>query len=382
MTEVMVVDSVRAPIGRYGGQWADLAPETLGAPLIAAILTRNAVPATQVDALLLGNVVGGGGNVARRVGLSSALPVTTPALTVDQQCASGLTAVSLAAAQIAAGQADLLLAGGVESTSRAPWKIARPARLYGAAPQILPRAPLGTAATGDPDMGVACDQLAKRLGISRAAQDQYAFASQQKYQAASSAGVFAPEIVPINDIDTDESPRPTTTLQRLAQLPPAFVPDGTVTAGNACPLNDGAGLCLLASRDYCRQNGLAARFVVAGQAAVGVAPAEFALGPVHAVAKLLAQTGLTLADISRIELNEAFAAQALACLQQGGWPAARVNVSGGALAFGHPFGATGAILLRRLMTELTRAGGRYGIVTMCVGGGQGVALLLRQEVAA
>lgn len=372
MTTVKLIDAVRLPIGRYGGVYANVPVDQLGAAAVQALVKRQ--PAVTVDTVILGNVVGGGGNVARRVALAAGLDVTIPALTVDQQCASGLTSIALAWAQIASGQADCVLCGGVESTSQAPWQLQRPSRLYGRPPVIVSRPPLSAGNYPDLDMGVATERLAQRLGISRQAQDQYAYESQRRYAQAQQQGILQSEISPFQQVTQDECPRPATTLTDLAQLPPVFSPTGTLTAGNSCPLNDGAGMVLLASADYCRRHHLTAGFEVLGSAAVGVSPVDFALGPVPAVAQLMARLQLTWADIDQMALNEAFAAQALACLQQGHWPADKVNPTGGALAFGHPFGATGGILVRRLMTDLQVPTAKLGLVAMCVGGGQGAAL--------
>lgn len=377
MKTVNIIDAVRLPIGRYGGIYANVPVDQLGAAAVQALLKRQ--PTVTIDAVILGNVVGGGGNVARRVALAAGLAVTIPALTVDQQCASGLTSIALAWEKIASGAADCVLCGGVESTSQAPWQIKRPSRLYGQSPVIPTRPPLSAGNYPDLDMGVATEQLAQRLQISRQAQDQYAFTSQQRYARAQQQGRFATEISPFQHFTQDECPRPNTTLAGLAQLPPAFSPTGSLTAGNSCPLNDGAGLVLLASADYCRQHHLTTAFQVLGSTSVGVAPADFALGPVPAVARLMQHLQLTWADIDQVELNEAFAAQALACLQQGHWPVEKVNPDGGALAFGHPFGATGGILVRRLMTDLQQLpAAQIGLVAMCVGGGQGAALAVRK----
>ena len=375
---VFIIDSARLPIGKYGGMYQEVLPERLGATHLNQLLIRSNVVPGEVEELIVGNIVAGGGNIARRIGLLSALPVTTPALTIDRQCASGLEAFTLAYAKIKSGLAELVLCGGVESTSRASWQIERPTSLYRGVPKILARQPLAAGAYGDPEMGIACEAVAEQLGITRSAQDEYALASQDKYHQAYLAARFKEELLPFEADTEDESPRFDTTNQKLARLRPVFVEKGTLTAGNSSPLNDGASFAVVASRSYCEGHQLEAEFEIVHSVSVGIDPNRFVLGPVVAIEKLLKEQSLRYEDIARFEINEAFAAQMLACLRAGPISAERVNVSGGALAFGHPFGATGAILIRRLMTELTLCQGEYGIVSLCVGGGQGTAMLIKR----
>ena len=379
MESVMIIDSSRLPIGKYGGALSQFLPEQLGGYLLNKMINNINVNLHDIDELIVGNIIGGGGNIARRIGLTSGLPLEIPAFTIDRQCASGLESVITATAKIKSGMAQCIICGGVESSSRAPWLIERPQQLFGRAPKILERAPLSVEPYGDPSMGEACELLAKKYDISRHDQDHYAFNSQLKYQSALTEGRFTEEITPIDHIGQDESPRSNTTLDKLNSLPSVFSKNGTLTAGNSCPINDGASFMILASKEFCRSNNIQPIAEIIDGVSCGVEPISFGIGPVSATDKLLNKNNLTISDIHRIELNEAFAAQTLSCIKLGQWPIDKINVSGGALAFGHPFGATGAILVRRLITELHRQNNlELGLVSMCVGGGQGTSLLIRK----
>ncbi|WP_164507100.1 thiolase family protein, partial [Agrilactobacillus yilanensis] len=295
MNQVYIVAGARLLIGKYGGQLAAVEPEQLGAYLLKKLLKQNHFSGAAIDEVIVGNVIGGGGNVGRRIALASALPVTVPAFTIDRQCASGLESILTATAKIKSGFADCIVSGGVESTSRAPWLIRRPKKLYGQNPEILARAPLSVAPYGDPEMGIACEQLAQRQQISRLQQDQYAYRSQQHYQTALTQGVFEDELIPYEAMTQDESPRPQTTMAKLSTLPAAFKPDGQLTAGNSSPLNDGAAFLILASAAFCKQKHLTPLFEVMDGVSVGIEPVNFGLGPVAATSKLLQRNQLTLA---------------------------------------------------------------------------------------
>lgn len=379
MESVYIIDSLRLPIGKYGGQFAHISLDELGGYGLEKLINKNPTLISKVDGILLGNIVGGGGNVARRVALKACLPLMIPATTIDYQCGSGLASVVFAQSLLRSGEANYLLCGGVESTSQAPWQIERPAKLFGKPPIIRQRAALSTMELGDLDMGIACEQLVRRFNISREEQDQFALSSQKKYNDAQKIQSFKKEITPFQEITIDESPRATANSKDLAKLSPVFEENGTITAGNSCPLNDGAAFLGLASKTFCEENNLFPQFELIGSSLVGVHPKDFGLAPVFAVQKLLEKYCYSLDEIDRISLNESFAVQALACIRLGGWPIEKINVSGGAIAFGHPFGATGAILLHRLMTELKQVPTlRLGVVTMCVGGGQGIAILIKK----
>ncbi|WP_035485848.1 thiolase family protein [Alicyclobacillus contaminans] len=379
--DALVVAALRTPIGKVGGRLRAVPPESLAATVIQAVLQSAGATADQIHHVVLGNVVGPGGNIARLALLEAGFPLHVPGYTVDMQCGSGLQSMVLAAQSILAGQAEMVVAGGVESASRAPWKIAKPDDMYRGLPHIYARARFNPESIGDPDMGVAAEHVARRYEISRAAQDAFALDSHRKALAAEASGFFeslrTPVQTPAGDtIAEDECPRPDTSLERLSALPPAFVDEGTVTAGNACPINDGASVCLLTSTAKARELGcrMALRYV--DSVVVGVDPNYLGIGPIPAVQALMERTGYRLEDIDLVEFNEAFAAQVLACVNAWAWPHERLNVNGGAIALGHPYGASGAVLVTHLFHEMMRRqDARLGMTTMGVGGGLGIAVL-------
>ena len=361
----VIIAARRTPIGKAGGALAHFAVEGLAAPVIAAVLADSGLDPSRVDDVILGNAAGPGGNPARLSALAAGLPVTVPGVTVDRQCGSGLEAVNLAARLIEAGAGEVYVAGGVESVSTA------------ASPNH--RARFAPEAVGDPDMGEAAENVAVAAGISRARQDAFALRSHQKAVAAQAAGRFDDEIVVLGDVTRDQNPRPDTSMAALGKLPPVFRPDGTVTAGNSCPRNDGASAVVIVSCRLWRTMKKTEGLWVVDSAAAGVAPALLGLGPVPATAKLLARTGLGIDAVDVIEFNEAFAGQVIACLDRIGAMEDQVNVGGGALALGHPYGASGATLMVRLFTELIRRnGGEAGLATIGIGGGMGLATLVRR----
>lgn len=373
-----MVAAKRTAIGKVGGMFRHVPPEELAGTVIRALLDEYPVPVESIDEVILGNAVGPGGNLARLSALTAGLPVEVPGVTVDRQCGSGLEAVILAARLIQAGAGDIYLAGGVESTSLAPWKLAKPLNHFKQFPEVMPRARFSPLSVGDPDMGIAAENVAERFGITREDQDRFALNSHRKAVQAQKTGRFAGEIVPVRGRAQDECPRPDTSLEKLAQLPPVFQEGGTVTAGNACPINDGAAVVLVMSEEKCRELDFVpvARFVDA--AVAGVDPNILGIGPVPAVKKLLARTGLTVDDIDLVEFNEAFASQVLASLRELQIPEEKVNLGGGAIALGHPYGASGAVLVTRLCSELRRKGGKYGLATLGIAGGLGLAMLLEK----
>lgn len=376
MRNAVIVAAKRTAIGKVGGMFRHVPPEELAGTVIRALLDEYPVPAESIDEVILGNAVGPGGNLARLSALTAGLPVEVPGVTVDRQCGSGLEAVILAARLIQAGAGDIYLAGGAESTSLAPWKLAKPFNHFKEFPQVMQRARFSPPSLGDPDMGIAAENVAERYGITREEQDQYALNSHRKAVHSQKTCRFADEIVPVRGIDRDECPRPDTSLEKLAKLPPVFKEGGTVTAGNACPINDGAAVVLLMSEEKCRKLNLepVARFVDAASA--GVDPNYLGIGPVPAVKKLLARTGLSVDDIGLVEFNEAFASQVLASLRELRIPEDKVNPGGGAIALGHPYGASGAILVTRLCAEMKQNGRKYGLATLGIAGGLGLAMLL------
>ncbi|WP_431857798.1 thiolase family protein [Azospirillum sp.] len=377
----VIVAARRTPIGRIGGTLRDRTVEDLAAPVLRAVLADAGLEPGEVDDVLLGNAVGPGGNVARLSALAAGLPVEVPGVTVDRQCGSGLEAINMAARLIEAGAGEVYLAGGVESTSTAPWRVEKPATPW-RSPRFYDRARFAPDSVGDPEMGVAAENVARAWGITRERQDAFALASHRKAVESQAAGRFTREIVPLalpdgRVVDRDECPRADTGAEKLARLPPVFVPGGTVTAGNACPVNDGAAVVAVVSERRFAAMAGARGLLVADSAAAGVDPNLLGTGPIPAVRRLLARNpGLRLDAIDLIEFNEAFAAQVLACLDTLHIPEDRVSVGGGALALGHPYGASGAVLVTRLFGEL--APGQRGLATLGIGGGLGLATLLER----
>jgi len=395
-----IVDGVRTPFGRYGGALSAVRADDLGAVPIRALMERHTgVNWAAVDDVLYGcaNQAGEDNrNVGRMVGLLAGLPVDVPGTTVNRLCGSSLDTVGMAARAILSGQAELVIAGGVESMSRAPFVMPKAESAFSRSNKVEDTT-IGwrfvntkmKAAYGIDSMPETAENVATDFQVSRADQDLFAWTSQQRYQAALEAGYFAGEIVPVQiprakgealSIQVDEHPRPETTLEQLGKLKGVVRPDGTVTAGNASGVNDGACALLLASDRAVERYALKPRGRVIGMAVAGVAPRIMGIGPAPATRKLLAQVGWSMSEVDVIELNEAFAAQGLAVLRQLGLPdnAAHVNANGGAIALGHPLGASGARLALTALRQLERVGGRRAIATMCIGVGQGIALAIER----
>ena len=392
MPDVVICDALRTPIGRYGGALADVRPDTLAALVIRRIVERNEIDPALVDDVVFGcaNQAGEDNrNVARMALLLAGLPKEVPGVTVNRLCASGLDAVIHAARAIRAGEADLVLAGGVESMTRAPLVALKPDRAWPRGGLELVDTTIGWRFP-HPDfpystesMGETAENVAQRYGIAREDQDAFALESHRRAIAAQDAGLFDHEIVPVEVpqrkgepvvVEHDEGPRRDTSLEKLARLRPVFRDGGTVTAGNSSQINDGAACLLLASAERARELGLSPLARVVCGAAAGVDPAYMGIGPIPATRNLLARTGKVIDDFDLVELNEAFASQVLACIRELGIDHERLNVNGGAIAIGHPLGCSGARLAGTICHELARRGGRLGLVTMCVGVGQGVAL--------
>ncbi len=401
LKEAWIVEALRTPFGRYGGALSGVRPDDLAATVLEAVVARSGINAADIDDVILGcaNQAGEDNrNVARMALLVAGYPVEVPGQTVNRLCGSGLQALAAAANAIAVGDAEVVVAGGVESMSRAPlvtlkpesglergnrelvdttigWRFVNP-RLHAKYPAI--------------SLGETAERVAEQWHVTRVAQDELALASQQRAAAAAASGVHAEEIVPVSIpqrsgepivVDRDEHPRPDTTAAALAKLKPAFVGDGTVTAGNASGINDGAAALLVVESERARALGLKPYARIVATAVAGVDPSVMGAGPIPAIRKLLERTGLTVADIDRVELNEAFASQAVACIVELGLDPAKTNVHGGAIALGHPLGASGARMATTLVRELRRSGGRYGIAAMCVGVGQGIAMLVERVEA-
>ena len=392
MSKAVIIDAVRTPIGKLGGSLKNVEADYLGADVLNAIVNRTGVNPELIDEIVLGQGKQSTDtpNLARVAALRAKLPIHIPGYTVHRQCGSGLQAVNNAALQIESGLANFILAGGVESMSTAPYYIRGGRYGYGAGNGLIldpntesqPRSqPIDQ--YGSFTMGETAENLAEKYNISRTEQDEFAFRSQQLAADAIASGRFASEILPIEiasrrtkvTFDTDEHPR-LSPIEDLAKLKPVFRKDGTVTAGNSSGRNDGAAALLIASEEAALAQGLKPRARIITQAAAGVSPEIMGIGPVPATAKALKQAGLTFDDIGLIELNEAFAAQSLAVIKEWGISLDKININGGAIAYGHPIGATGAILTTRLVHELERRGERYGLVTLCIAGGLGITTII------
>ena len=393
MNEVVIVSAQRTAIGSFGGTFKDVSAVALGAAAAKGAMEKIGLKPDLVDEVIFGNVIGTGlgQNVARQVAIAVGIPVEVPSYVVNKVCASGLKAVQLAAMSIAAGEADIIVAGGTENMSQIPY-ILRDARWGqrmgdGKLVDLMVYDGL-TDVFNNYHMGITAENIAKKYNISKDRQDQLALASQNKAEAAIKAGKFADEIVPVSIpqkkgdpvvVNTDEYPRMGATLESLTKLRPAFDKEGTVTAGNASGINDGAAALVLMSKAKAAALGLKPLVSIKASASAGVAPEIMGTGPIPATQKALKKAGLSAADINLAEANEAFAAQALSVVDELGLNPGLVNVNGGAIALGHPIGASGARILVTLIHEMCRRGSRYGLATLCVGGGQGVSMIVERE---
>ncbi len=396
MSDAFITAAVRTPIGRAGGVLADIRPDDLAAVAIRGVMARSGVPADRIDDVILGcaNQAGEDNrNVARMASLLAGLPVSVPGQTVNRLCGSGLQAVIAATHAIRSGEGDCFVAGGVESMTRSPYVMLKSGTAWNRTPPPMADTTVGwrftnpkLAAEWTISLGETAEKVAAQYGITRAAQDAFAVESQRRAGAAIKAGHFKEEIVPVEvpdktgtrQIDSDEHPRPDVTLDALARMKPAFAKDGTVTAATSSGINDGAAALTILGADAVKD--LSARPVarILATAVAGVDPSVMGIGPVPAIGKALSRAGLSVARLDLIELNEAFASQALACIQELGLDPARVNVSGGAIALGHPLGSSGARILTTLVHGLRRTGGRYGLASMCIGVGQGIAVVVER----
>jgi 3-oxoadipyl-CoA thiolase len=389
VARAVVLSAVRTPIGRYGGALSGVRPDDLAGIAIAAAVERAGVAGAEIDDVYFGcaNQAGEDNrNVARMGALLAGLPDSVPGVTLNRLCASGLSAVVSASHALLAGDADVVVAGGVESMSRAPLVVAKPDVAFPRGDRTLWDTTLGWRFPNSrleelfplESMGETGENVADRWGISREDQDAFALRSQQRWTAAQEAGRFADELIPVGDAVVDEHPRPQTTADALAKLKPAFRADGTVTAGNASGINDGAAALVITSEAKARELGIEPLGAFVGSAVAGVDPRVMGIGPIPAVRKLLERTGVDASRIDLVELNEAFASQSLAVVRDLGLDEEKVNVNGGAIALGHPLGMSGARLVVSLLHELRRRDGRYGLATLCVGVGQGVAALFER----
>ena len=393
--DAVILGYVRTPFGRYGGVLAGVRPDDLAALVIRAVLERTGVAPSAVDEVVFGTSNQAGEdnrNIGRMAALLAGLPTETPGVTVNRLCGSGLEAVNDAARRIRSGEADLVVAGGEESMSRAPFVLLKPSEAFPRGERTLVDTYLGWRLVNPRmadlgyhpiSLGETAENVATERGISREEQDAYAARSQERYAAARESGFFAGEIVPVDTVAgavaLDEHPRPGTTVEQLARLRPAFRSNGTVTAGNASGINDGAAALIVASRAKADALGLRPLGRIVASASADVHPDTMGLGPIPAVRRLLARTGVTADELDAVELNEAFAAQVLPCIRELGLPDDRTNPNGGAIAIGHPIGASGARLAGTVLRELERRGGRYGLATLCIGVGQGLATLFARD---
>jgi 3-oxoadipyl-CoA thiolase len=396
MTDAVIVDAVRTPIGRHGGALARVRPDDLAAVPLRALLARTRIDPASIDDVLLGAANQSGEdnrNVARLALLLAGIPVSVPGQTVNRLCGSGLQAIVSAAHAIRSDEGSCFIAGGVESMSRAPWVTLKPESAFPRGAPNVADTTLGWRfpnAKLPPDwlisMGETAEVVAKRCNISREDQDAFAAESQCRTAKAVAAGRFGDEIVPVSVpgakgetiVDRDEHPRPDATIEKLRQMKPAFASDGTVTAGSASGINDGASAVLVMSANAAKATGARPFARVVSSAVAGVSPEVMGLGPIPASRLALARAGLSIGDMDLIELNEAFASQALACIRELGADPARVNVNGGAIALGHPLGASGARIVTTLVHEMRRRDARYGLATMCIGVGQGIAMIVER----
>ena len=398
LREAWIVEAVRTPVGRYGGALAGVRPDDLAATVLEAVVARSGIDPAIIDDVILGcaNQAGEDNrNIARMALLIAGLPVEVAGQTVNRLCGSGLQAVASAAQAIAVGDADVVIAGGVESMSRAPLVTLKPESGYERGTRELVDTTIGwrfvnpvlDAKYPTISLGETAERVAAQWSVSREEQDAFALESQRRAATAASSGVHAEEIVPVKisqrkgdaiSVEKDEHPRPETNAASLAKLRPAFIEGGSVTAGNASGINDGAAALLVMEAGRARALGLKPLARVVATSVAGVDPSVMGIGPIPAIRKLLERTGLSAKEIDRVELNEAFASQAVACIRELGLNPATTNIHGGAIALGHPLGASGARMLVTLTRELTRSGSRFGIASMCVGVGQGIAMLVER----
>ena len=396
MRTPVIIDAVRTPVGRYNGILRDVRPDDLAAHVIRELIRRTGIDPRKIEDVIFGAANQAGEdnrNVARMALLLAGLPAEVAGQTINRLCGSGLQAAASAAQAIKVGEGDVVIAGGVESMTRAPFVMAKPAAAYPRGEIHLYDTTVGWRFTNPRlaevyppySMGETAENVAERFGITRKEQDEYALLSHQRASRAIAEGRFKDEIVPVvipqpkgdpTVMERDEHPRPDTTPEKLAQLRPVFRTDGTVTAGNSSGINDGAAAGLLASAETAEELGLRPMARVIASAVAGVDPAYMGLGPIPATRKVLARTGLRIEEMDVIELNEAFAAQVIPCVRELQIPLEKLNPNGGAIAMGHPIGCSGARLLTSLVHELRRRQGRYGLATMCIGVGQGIAMVV------
>ena len=388
MERAVIVSAVRSAVGSYGGQWSGIEPYKLAAKVIQEAVRRSGVDPSEIEDVIMGNLYGQHGNIARVAALEAGIPYTAGAVTVDRQCGSSLHTVYEAAMNIMLGNGTVFVACGLEHMTREPWQLEKTSAPYQRTGPSCMATKVSTYTDGMDRMGMTAERIAEEYGLTRNELDAFALESHKKAAKAQEAGAFAEEILPITlrdrkgreyTVDRDEAVRPNLTMEQLARLRPAFKPDGLVTAGNACPWSDGASAVVLMSESRAKELGIKPLGAVVSFAVSGLDPALMGLGPVYAVPKALKRAGLTIRDMDVVELNEAFAAQAIPCMRELGITAEQVNPNGGGISLGHPLGATGALLTTKILHDMKRRNLTYGLVTMCIGGGQGSALIVKRE---
>lgn len=386
MREAVIVSAVRTPIGKYAGALSSVEGYQLGGIAVKEAVKRAGINPSEIVEVYMGNAEGAPGNLGRVVALEADLPDTVPGIQLDRQCASGLETICMAAAMIESGHGDIYVAGGAESMSNNPYFMSKTKRPQSYQYPTFNYVMMSPPKVGNPDMGITAENVLKQHPVSREKMDQFAYESHQKAVKAIENGVFKEQIVPVTIksrgketiVATDEGPRKETSLEQLAGLKPVFIKDGSVTAGNSCPMNDGAAAVVMMSREKADELGLKPLLKVKSFASVGIDPHVMGFGPIGAVRKLLDKTGVTLDEVELIEINEAFASQAIGCIEELGLDPARVNPNGGAIALGHALGATGAVLTIKAAYAMQNAERKYAIVTMCVGGGIGSAAMFER----
>ncbi|HOO28623.1 MAG TPA: thiolase family protein [Lachnospiraceae bacterium] len=386
--DAVIVSAVRTPVGKYGGVLAPVKDYELGIEVIREAVKRADIPTEEIDDVYFGNLLGVPGNVAKVAAMGAGLPAHIPAVTIDRQCASGLESISIAAAMIKSGMGDIYIAGGCESMTNRPYYMEKQSKLFDARPpRFLENMFAPPTGFEQITMGQTAENIFEDYEFSREELDQCSYESHMKAVKAIKAGNFREQIIPLEVpqkkrailVDTDEGPREHTNMEQLGRLKPLFKENGKVTAGNSCPMNDGAAALVVMSREKAEAGGCKILASITDSCAVGVDYRKMGLGPVYATRKLLEKTKIDKKEIGLVELNEAFAVQTLACLQELKFDKEIVNVNGGAIALGHPLAATGAVLSTKILYEMKKRSTRYGLVTMCIGGGQGMAMLFKNE---
>lgn len=373
--EIVIIDALRTPVGKYDGALAEYSAEKLGTQVVSALLSKNKNIKSDVEQVIFGNVLqaGNGQNIARQIAINSGLSTSVPASTINEVCGSGMKAVILAKQLLQLGEAEVVIAGGTESMSNAP--ILKNRNTEEETLSMLSDGLID--AFSGISMGIIGETIAEQFDVSRADQDRFAQNSQEKAVAASQAGIFNDEIVALGELSVDETPRPSSSLEKLATLRTAFKENGTVTAGNSSPVNDGASALILATKDYAEKHGISYFAELVESAEVGIDPAIMGVSPIDAIQKLVQRSGVQLSEIDLFEINEAFAASSIAVNRELGLKDSQVNIYGGAIALGHAIGSSGAKILTTLGYALKREQKRYGIASLCIGGGLGLAILLK-----